>query len=524
VETLAPDVVLAGKLRLLRPLGHGGMGVVWAARHLSLHTDVAVKLIRPERAAESPALLARFEREAMATARIAHPHVVKIMDYGAASGVPYIVMELLRGFTLADLLERGGRLSFATARSLVAQIGAALESAHEQGIVHRDIKPHNIFITEGSRGYPLFVKVLDFGVAKMAGGDGAPPLSTTLTETGVVIGSAPYMSPEQLEGRRDVDLRADLWALAVIVYEVLTGERPFQGASFVSVGAAVLKGRYRPVTELRPNLPPAADDWFAKALCLDPDGRFPSAREMVAAWSALAIPPGEPDEPSNVAVRAGGETAQGGTGPEAYASTVTAEVATKKVDRADPGASAPPQKRTAEDHTEGHAPPAGKVFEYGTAGHAPPAKRVEADAAEQKLESRPSRRRRAALGLAAAVAAITAGAGLWRATRATQLTSCPAGMKLIEGGTFPMGSPAEGETPTDETPVRQVTIESFCLDVTEVTVSDYSKCTTCGPPAMTVEVEGLTPNNRDFWSKFCNGPGAGSHPKNCVNWESAKAQ
>src|SRR4051812_15345488 len=142
VVEVQPDTIIANKLRLLRPLGQGGMGVVWAARHLTLDTDVAVKLIRPERVAADPALIARFEREARTTARIAHPHVVKIMDYGAAEGaVPYIVMELLHGFTLAELLDRGGRLSFATARSLVQQVGSALESAHEHGIVHRDIKP-----------------------------------------------------------------------------------------------------------------------------------------------------------------------------------------------------------------------------------------------------------------------------------------------------------------------------------------------------------------------------------------------
>src|SRR4051812_39002851 len=157
VVEVQPDTVIANKLRLLRPLGQGGMGVVWAARHLTLHTDVAVKLIRPERVAADPALIARFEREARATARIAHPHVVQVMDYGMVGGaVPYLVMELLQGFSLAELLERGGRLSFATVKSLVQQVGSALESAHAHGVVHRDIKPHNIFITQGNKGYPLF--------------------------------------------------------------------------------------------------------------------------------------------------------------------------------------------------------------------------------------------------------------------------------------------------------------------------------------------------------------------------------
>ncbi|KYF66258.1 serine/threonine-protein kinase, partial [Sorangium cellulosum] len=312
---LRPEAVIADKLHLLRPLGQGGMGVVWAARHLALDTDVAVKFIRPERAAESPALVARFQREARATARIAHPHVVQVMDYGVVDGaVPYLVMELLRGFSLAELLERGGRLSFATARSLAQQVGSALESAHERGIVHRDIKPHNVFITEGSEGYPLFVKVLDFGVAKLAGDAAAPAASPALTETGVVIGSAPYMSPEQLEGSKDVDLRSDLWSLGVVLYETLTGALPFQGSSFVAVGAAVLKGKFRPATEQRPGLPPSIDDWFAKALSVDPGCRFQSAREMVEAFPGLEAGIAEVDAPA------------GRHHPAAFATTVAAPV------------------------------------------------------------------------------------------------------------------------------------------------------------------------------------------------------
>src|SRR5262249_16623180 len=147
---------------------------------------------------------------------------------------------LLRGFSLAELLERGGRLSITTTRLLVQEVGAALECAHELGIVHRDIKPHNVFVIQGRKGYDLFVKVLDFGVAKMLSDTQVPGASAALTETGMVIGSPPYMSPEQLEGRRDIGLAADLWSLAIIVYECLTGKRPFEGSSFVTVGAAVL--------------------------------------------------------------------------------------------------------------------------------------------------------------------------------------------------------------------------------------------------------------------------------------------
>jgi formylglycine-generating enzyme required for sulfatase activity len=470
---LQPDAIIASKLRLLRPLGQGGMGIVWAARHLTLQTDVAVKLIRPERGATDPAVVARFEREARATARIAHPHVVQVMDYGTVDAVPYIVMELLRGFSLAELLERGGRLSFATAKLLVQQVGSALESAHAAGVVHRDIKPHNIFITEGSKDYPLFVKVLDFGVAKMVGDTQVPGASSTLTETGMVIGSPPYMSPEQLEGSKNVDLRSDLWSLGVIVYETLTGTQPFQGSSFVAVGAAVLKGKYRPASELRPDLPPSIDDWFAKALCLDPNGRFQSAPEMVEAFFDQDSPPAEAEAPVSDA-----------SAPEPLAAI-----------QAGATASHPPVARRPEDALDMPAPPV-------------------------------TRRRRVVLGAAAAACAVVAGGvGLSASTPTTGLTgaACPDGMVLIEGATVQIGSAAEGETPSDEMPLHSVTLRPYCLDINEVTVEAYAQCNSCDRPAMTVELEGLTPNGRTFWSAFCNRPEAREHPINCVDWDQANA-
>jgi serine/threonine protein kinase len=467
---LREGVVIAGKLRLQRPLGQGGMGVVWAARHETLDTDVAVKLIRPERVAADPALVARFEREAKTTARIAHPHVVRVMDYGTVDGVvPYIVMELLAGFSLAELLASGGRLSLATAVVLVQQVGSALESAHGRGIVHRDIKPHNVFILEQSQGQPLYVKVLDFGIAKMLGDEQVPGGSHTLTETGAIIGSPPYMSPEQIEGSKHVDLRSDLWSLGVIVYESLTGQAPFQGGSFVAVGSAVLKGKYRPATELRSGLPPAIDDWFAKALSVDPDARFQSAREMVEAFSELERSH-EDDADPIVETRP--------SQPSAFATTVEA------------------------------AP----IVAVRTQSHAPIAEK----------RSRPSLRRRVAVVSAVAglaVAAVIAVSALAR----TGAAGCPAGMQRLAGATFRMGSPAEGETPSDETPQREVTLQPFCLDVTEVTVGEYSQCASCKPLEPTVQGEDLTHNAIAFWSRFCNRRDTPDHPVNCVDWERANA-
>ncbi len=504
---LRPGVVIADKLRLLRELGHGGMGVVWAARHEALETDVAVKLIHPERAHNDRSLIARFEREAKTTARIKHPHVVHVMDFGSVdAAVPYIVMELLSGFSLAEMLESGGRLSLSSALVLVQQVGSALSSAHERGVVHRDIKPHNLFVLEASRGDPLFVKVLDFGIAKMLSDTQVPGGSQTLTETGAVIGSPPYMSPEQIEGQ-PVDLRTDLWSLGVIIYECLTGQRPFRGSSFVGVGAAILNGTYPPARELRPGLPRAVEDWFSKALSVDPDARFASAAEMVAAFesaasegpSAASQPVGAPEAPVSA--------------PSGFAPTVDAT----------------PSPASLPDRTISHPPIAAK----SPNAPEPPRTTSELDAStdsavsseSRRLEEErlPRRKRRAALvyGVPASAAAVLAVAVV--VSRGGASAGCPDGMQQIPTTTFRVGSAPDGETPSDEAPQRRVTLDAFCLDKLEVTNADYAKCTDCKPLPRSVQGEGLTPNAITFWSQFCNGPDAKDHPVNCVDLPRASA-
>jgi formylglycine-generating enzyme required for sulfatase activity len=498
---LAAGAVIADKLRLSRKLGQGGMGVVWEARHLTLDTLVAVKLIRPERVLADPVLLARFEREARATARIAHPHVVKVMDYGTLDGVvPYLVMELLGGFSLAELLEKGGRLSVSTARSLVHQVAGALGAAHEAGIIHRDIKPHNVFITGEAAGYPVFVKVLDFGVAKMLGDSQVPGADAALTQTGTVIGSPPYMSPEQIEGHKDADLRSDLWSLGVILYESLTGALPFQGGSFVSVGSAILRGKYTPASELRPSLGRAIDDWFAKALSVDPEGRFQSAEEMAAAFPEDL---GAADAPPSVRV----------TPASAFATTVhdgIEAVARPEV----PEATEPPEE------TADHAPVAERPLAVAAAGDVSPD--PEGASAPPRPENR--EKTKAWRWVAAAGAGLVAIAGgVFVRARVAAPAGCPKGMVLVPGATYRMGSAADAETPSDETPPHPVTVKAFCLDVTEVRVKDYSACADCEKPLFTVELEGLTPNGRSFESQFCNRGDTPDHPMNCVDWHQASA-
>ncbi|HZO13366.1 MAG TPA: protein kinase [Polyangiaceae bacterium] len=273
--TLAPGSMVNPSVRLIRPLGEGAMGSVWIADHLGLKTEVAVKFIHSHLAAEHPELLKRFEQEASVAARIRSPHVVQTFDHGLmGERRPYIVMELLEGESLDAMLARCGPLPAPTIAQVLVQVSRALGKAHKLGIVHRDIKPDNIFVIHGEDG--IFCKVLDFGIAK----ETHLPKMGGLTNADVLIGTPEYMSPEQVMTGREVDFRADLWALAVTAYQLLTGRLPFTGQAIGSLVVKLLNCRYVPPSQLRPGLMPSVDAWFARALHRDPTQRFPSAREM----------------------------------------------------------------------------------------------------------------------------------------------------------------------------------------------------------------------------------------------------
>jgi serine/threonine-protein kinase len=249
---LTAGIVVADRFCLVRRLGQGGMGSVWLARHTALGTLCAVKLIH-EAAAHSPDLRARFEREARTAAQLRSPHVVQIFDRGEWQGVPYIAMEYLEGEDLAQRLERLGVLSPRETFAIAVHVGRALSKAHAAGLVHRDLKPGNIFIVrDGDRE---IAKVLDFGVAKVreTGLDGA-------TKTGMLLGTPFYMSPEQTRGSKDIDHRSDLWALAVVVYECLTGQLPFQADTLYDLFARIVTAPL-PVPSRAAPVPPGFDAW-----------------------------------------------------------------------------------------------------------------------------------------------------------------------------------------------------------------------------------------------------------------------
>ena len=220
-ETNLVGVVLEGAYRITRLLGEGGMGAVYEGVQLRLNKRVAIKLMARDLASNREAL-ARFHREAEITSHLGHPHLVTVFDFGQAeSGEPYLVMEYLEGEDLDHRLRRVGRLPIETTVHVIRQVASALNAAHDQGVVHRDLKPGNVFLVQ-IPGEPDFVKVLDFGISKMKAA------RTQLTSASAVMGTPNYMSPEQATGMiDDIDHRADQWALACIAWEMLLGRCPF---------------------------------------------------------------------------------------------------------------------------------------------------------------------------------------------------------------------------------------------------------------------------------------------------------
>ena len=282
--------VLAGRYRLERQLGKGGMGSVWLAEHLALRSWVAVKLMDPAIAA-TPEGAERFRREAQAAASLRSAHVVQVLDYGVHETTPYLVMELMQGESLAGCLERERRLSPERTVAIITQVARALGRAHSADIVHRDLKPDNVFLVREDD--QELVKILDFGIAKTP----QSQFGGMETRTGVTMGTPYYMSPEQVEGKKAVDFRTDLWAMAVIANECMTGVRPFDGSTF---GELLLNicARPIPMPSSQGLYLPGFDEWFAKATNRDPEQRFASAQELANSLKDVVAPGVQPAAPT----------------------------------------------------------------------------------------------------------------------------------------------------------------------------------------------------------------------------------
>lgn len=285
-----PAGLVAGKYKLTRLLGRGGMGSVWEGVHASLGNRVACKFIEPEFVGSADAVT-RFENEARAAASLRSKHVVDVYDHGVMpDGRPYIVMEFLEGEPLDVRIDKVGALSLPQAATIVLQVSRALSRAHKVGIVHRDLKPENVFLVWDDEDKTDIAKVVDFGIAKFT--DSEASGISSATKTGSILGTPYYMSPEQARGLKNLDARSDNWSLGVIAYQALTGTRPFDGEAIGDLLVKICTADPLPPSQLNPNLPPGLDEWMKRALNRDPALRFQDVTEMAESLVTVAGLPG----------------------------------------------------------------------------------------------------------------------------------------------------------------------------------------------------------------------------------------
>lgn len=278
---IAPGTLLAGRFRVVRRLGFGGMGSVYAVEHEITKHRRALKLMHPDFARRAEHV-ARFLREASAAGRIGNPHIAETFDAGKLeSGEPYIVMELLEGQPLNDLIEARGQLGFVEAISFTLQAAEGVEAAHAAGIVHRDLKPENVFVCAGR---VPFVKILDFGISKF---DPEKTGDSRLTVDGTTMGTPTHMSPEQIRGQSDIDARTDVYALGLVLYESVTGRKAYFAETLTQLAVMIHEGRYAPVSQFRSDTPPGFEEVIARALDANRDTRYQTMRAFMEALGAF---------------------------------------------------------------------------------------------------------------------------------------------------------------------------------------------------------------------------------------------
>jgi serine/threonine protein kinase len=274
-----PPGTRVDRYEIVATLGSGGCGVVYAARHVNLDQTVALKLLH-RNLVGSPERVQRFFREAKAAAAVGNPHIVRVSDCATTDdGIPFLAMEFLKGVVLSDLLDGEEPLPIERAVDIGLQVLDGLAAAHEAGVVHRDLKPENIFLVPHPDTGDEFVKILDFGVSKIATGS----VETSITNTGALLGTPRYMAPEQFKGAHNVDHRADLFAVAVVLFQMLSGVLPFEGDSALALAHRAATQPPRPLRELAPHVPEVLCAVVLRGLEKKPDDRWQSARDFAEA-------------------------------------------------------------------------------------------------------------------------------------------------------------------------------------------------------------------------------------------------
>jgi tRNA A-37 threonylcarbamoyl transferase component Bud32 len=289
---LEPNQVIDEKYRVVRLLGEGGMGAVYEGENVRIKRRVAIKTLHSQLSQDGE-IVARFEREAQAAGRIGSDHILEVLDLGALpSGERYIVMEFLDGEPLAARLERNGRMAPEQLVPIFLQVLAGLAAAHGAGVIHRDLKPDNIFILRQKAGRADFVKLIDFGISKFLQAEQG---SFSMTRTGTMLGTPLYMSPEQANGSAEADARSDLYAVGIILYEALAGASPFASAKSINeLLFQIVLSEVPPLTQVIPGFDSGLWAFVAKAIARPREQRFQSAQEMAAALEAWAQGAGVP--------------------------------------------------------------------------------------------------------------------------------------------------------------------------------------------------------------------------------------
>ncbi len=277
--------LLQGRYRIRRMIGQGGMGCVYEAQHELIGRRLAIKCLHPE-FLTNPVVVERFQREAQAATAVGNEHIIEVTDMGTLDdGSPFIVLEYLDGTVFSELLSRQGYLPIARLVHIIRQVCDALAAAHAKGIVHRDLKPENIFLIDHARD-PDFVKVLDFGISKMR--ESSEQVQGSLTKTGTALGTPYFMAPEQAQGRRDVDHRADVYALGVILYQGLTGKLPFEADSYPMLMVKIMTQLPPPMAQHRPGIDERLERVVLKAMAKDREQRFQSVKALSDALQPFA--------------------------------------------------------------------------------------------------------------------------------------------------------------------------------------------------------------------------------------------
>jgi eukaryotic-like serine/threonine-protein kinase len=308
-----PPRVVGDQYELIELIGEGGMGVVWRARDRRLQIDVAVKLVHPD---PSPLVMRRLMAEARAAAKVRHPSAVQVHGTGQTpEGEPYIVMELLDGESLEDRLDREGVIGEAEAAKLMIPVLAAVAAAHDAGLIHRDLKPSNIFLSRVGSGR-IHPKLLDFGIAKHL-----DSIAVDVTMPGAVLGTPSYMAPEQARGLADIDLRADVWSLAAVMYELLTGRPPFDGDNYNAVLSQVLVDEPPPLDTVEPTLAGIV----MRGLHKDRNERWSDARSLGEALARWLLRRGHEHDVTSASLRQSSLFPRGGPGPSLRAMATTGD-------------------------------------------------------------------------------------------------------------------------------------------------------------------------------------------------------